>query len=177
MFDYDVKIGLLCQNGSKEIQVELNSISGWILSNIESIYFSILLFILAQVFLKYNRSIFRNWPIDQLHVSLLSRNFFFHDLSRIILQKQYCRFLEKRVRTLEMIEKEIKFHQSCKFHRIGENLYTLGKISTLNDDPNDYPKLLLTSLEDDYCWKLGPDISKNLKPDFVAPKLHQTREL
>lgn len=98
-------------------------------------------------------------------------------MSTIILQKQYCRFLEKRVRTLEMIEKEIKFHQSCKFHRIGENLYTLGKISTLNDDPNDYPKLLLTSLEDDYCWKLGPDISKNLKPDFVAPKLHQTREL
>lgn len=128
------------------------------------------------LFLKYNRSIFRNWPIDQLHVSLpSSRNFFFHNLSTIILQKQYCRFLEKRA--LKIIEEEIKFHQSCKFHRIGENLYTLGKISTLNDDPNDYPKLLLTSLEDDYCWKLGPDISKNLKPDFVAPKLHQTREL
>lgn len=127
------------------------------------------------LFLKYNRSIFRNWPIDQLHISLLSRNFFFHDLSTIILQKQYCRFLEKRA--LKIIEEEIKFHQSCKFHWIGENLYTLGKISTLNDDPNDYPKLLLTSLEDDYCWKLGPDISKNLKPDFVAPKLHQTREL
>lgn len=47
----------------------------------------------------------------------------------------------------------------------------------MNDDPNDYLKLLLTSLEDDYCSKLGPDISKKLKPDFVVLKLHQTCEV
>lgn len=175
MFDYDVKICSVKMDPKK-------SKWNWIL--FQGGYYQISRVLPFQffcsfwhklLFLKYNRSIFRNWPIDQLHISLLSRNFFFHDLSTIILQKQYCRFLEKRA--LKIIEEEIKFHQSCKFHWIGENLYTLGKISTLNDDPNDYPKFLLTSLEDDYCWKLGPDISKNLKPDFVAPKLHQTREL